>query len=250
MRVIILAAGVGSRLRPLTADRPKAIVEVAGQPLLCHTLAQLRAVGVAEAVVVTGYRHELLEETLKARSPRPCLKFIYNPRFASTNSVVSLALTRGWWAEPFGLIDCDVVMSIALARRLVEGRGTALVIDSTRQPTAMDMRARVVGGCVRYLDKALPEGQTTGEFFGLSRWLPTESAVLSREVDYLLAAERFHEWYDVAIRQAARTVRIGVIPAVEGEWAEIDSAADLPAAVNVLESDSKLALWTLGKSDG
>ena len=66
MRVIILAAGVGCRLRPLTADRPKGIVDVAGRPLLCHTLAQLHTVGVAEVVVVTGYRHELLENTLTA----------------------------------------------------------------------------------------------------------------------------------------------------------------------------------------
>lgn len=249
MRVIILAAGVGCRLRPLTADRPKGIVDVAGRPLLCHTLAQLHTVGVAEVVVVTGYRHELLENTLTASRPRPSLEFVYNPRYASTNSIVSLALTRDWWAEPFGLIDCDVAMSMALARRLVTGHGTALVIDSTRQPSAMDMRARVVGARVHYLDKALPESQTTGEFFGLSRWLPVESAVLSGEIDDLMLAERLDEWYDVAIRQAARTVRIGVIPATGGEWAEIDSVADLPAAVKVLESDIELALPTEGRSN-
>ena len=162
---------------------------------------------------------------------------------------MSLALTRDWWAEPFGLIDCDVAMSMALARRLVTGHGTALVIDSTRQPSAMDMRARVVGARVHYLDKALPESQTTGEFFGLSRWLPVESAVLSGEIDDLMLAERLDEWYDVAIRQAARTVRIGVIPATGGEWAEIDSVADLPAAVKVLESDIELALPTEGRSN-
>jgi L-glutamine-phosphate cytidylyltransferase len=244
MRVIIPAAGVGSRLRPLTADRPKGIVELAGRPLLCHTLAQLHAAGVRDAVVVTGYRDELLRATLTAASPRPELTFVHNARYASTNSTVSLALTREWWAEPFCLVDCDVAMTTALARRLTAPAGTALVVDSTRRPSIMDMRAEVVDGRLRYLDKALPEERTTGEFFGLSRWLPAESAVLSRMIDELFAAERFDEWYDVAIRQAASIVHIGVIPATAGEWAEIDTAADLAAATRVLQSDPELPLLT------
>src|SRR4051812_639216 len=140
MRAIILAAGVGNRLRPLTADRPKGIVEVAGRPLLCHTLAQLRVAGTEHAVVVTGYRDELLRATLTASSPRPDLEFVHNPRYASTNSTVSLALTRAWWWEPFSLLDCDVAMTTALARRLMAQSSTALVIDSTRRPAVMDMR--------------------------------------------------------------------------------------------------------------
>jgi choline kinase len=249
MRVIIPAAGVGSRLWPLTADRPKGIVEVAGRPLLCHTLAQLRSVGVRDAVVVTGYRDDLLRATVEAASPRPDLTFVHNAQYATTNSTVSLALTRAWWSEPFTLVDCDVAMTTALARRLTAHPSTALVIDPTRRPEVMDMRARVVDGRLRYLDKALPEAQTTGEFFGLSRWLPAESAVLSGVIDELLTAGRVDEWYDVAIRQAASTVHIGVIPAGGDEWAEIDTAADLDAAARVLRSDAELPLLTGGVRD-
>lgn len=249
MRVIIPAAGIGSRLWPLTADRPKGIVEVAGRPLLCHTLAQLRSVGVRDAVIVTGYRDDLLRATLEAASPRPDLTFVHNAEYATTNSTVSLALTRPWWSEPFTLVDSDVAMTTGLARRVTAHPGTALVVDSTRHPGVMDMRALVVDGRLRYLDKALPDERTTGEFFGVSRWLPAEAAVLSRAIDELLAAERFDEWYDVAIRQAASIVHIGVIPAAGDEWAEIDTAADLDAATRVLQSDPELPLLTGGVRD-
>jgi choline kinase len=238
--VIIPAAGLGNRLRPLTDDRPKGLVEVAGRPLLCHTLAQLHAVGVDEAVVVTGYRADLLRATLTDTRPRPRLEFVHNAEYASTNSAVSLALTRHWWSTPFCLIDSDVAMTTALARRLIAGAGTALVVDATREPAEMDMRAEVVDGRLRYLDKELPPERTTGEFFGVSRWMPAEAAVLSRMVDDLLAEQRLNDWYDVPIRQAAGLVHIGIVPAVANEWAEIDTAADLAAAAQVLTSDPEL----------
>jgi choline kinase len=235
-RAIILAAGIGSRLRPLTDRRPKGIVEVAGRPLLCHTLARLHAVGVAETVVVTGYLDDLLRSTLLAARPRPALEFIHNPRYAETNSAFSLGLTRPWWSEPFGLVDCDVALSMALAGRLMAQPTTAVAVDFTRAFASMDMRAEVVDGRLRYLDKQLPQERTTGEFFGVSRWWPAESRVLSRALDALLDAGGANDWYDVAIRDAAQTVHIGVMPAEEHEWAEIDSAADLPAAAKVLQS--------------
>lgn len=245
VRTVILAAGLGTRLRPLTDDRPKGLVRVAGRPLLWHTLAQLHAVGVAEAVVVTGYRREQLEESLLAAEPRPRLEFLHNPRFATTNSIVSLALTRQWWSEPFCLVDSDVAMRTALVRRLVSHPATALVIDSTRPPSRMDMRARVVAGRLHYLDKELPESETTGEFFGLSRWLPAESEELSGAVDVLLRAGRTDEWYDVAIRQAAQARPIGIVPATAGEWAEIDEVRDIGAATGVIRSDPELTAATV-----
>jgi len=59
---VVLAAGEGTRMRPLTADRPKALVEVAGQPLLSHALDALLSVGVDRVVVVVGYRGEAITE--------------------------------------------------------------------------------------------------------------------------------------------------------------------------------------------
>jgi L-glutamine-phosphate cytidylyltransferase len=100
MRAIILAAGEGSRLRPYTEDRPKCLVELAGRPLLEWQARTLRAAGIGEIVVVTGYRADQVEALgFKTR---------HNPRYAETNMVASLMCAR---EELRG--DTDVIIAYA-----------------------------------------------------------------------------------------------------------------------------------------
>ncbi len=82
MRAIILAAGQGTRLRPLTDDRPKCMVELEGKPLLEHQLEVLRDAGIEDIHVVGGYRAEWLQ--------RPDITLHINERFAQTNMVATL----------------------------------------------------------------------------------------------------------------------------------------------------------------
>ena len=82
MRAIVLAAGQGIRLLPLTADRPKCMVPLAGRPLLHHLLDSLRAAGIEDIVVVAGYRAERLDA--------PGCRIVLNPAYADTNMVGTL----------------------------------------------------------------------------------------------------------------------------------------------------------------
>ena len=85
MRAVVLAAGEGTRLRPLTSDRPKCLVELAGRPLLHWQLDALAAAGVEDITIVTGYR----DDQITAGTRR-----VHNPRFDETNMVASLMCAR------------------------------------------------------------------------------------------------------------------------------------------------------------
>lgn len=82
MKAIILAAGQGTRLRPLTNDRPKCLVELGSKPLLDHQLDVLRGAGINDITVVAGYREDQIK--------RAGLRKILNPRYAFTNMVYTL----------------------------------------------------------------------------------------------------------------------------------------------------------------
>lgn len=104
MKTVILAAGIASRLRPLTDHKPKCLLEVGNRSLLERTVNGLIRNGINDIVVVTGYLHEMLEEFLTSRYPELNLKFIYNKDFASTNNIYSL-----WLAEK-EVIDDDILL--------------------------------------------------------------------------------------------------------------------------------------------
>jgi choline kinase len=86
MRAVVLAAGEGTRLRPHTADRPKCLVPLGGRPLLDWQLDALRAAGVDDVTVVTGYRGDMVRA--------PGIRTVPNPRFDTTNMVASLMCAR------------------------------------------------------------------------------------------------------------------------------------------------------------
>src|SRR5262245_45113499 len=95
-RAIILAAGSGSRLRPLTDRLPKTLVEVGGTPILLHTLGHLRAVGVREVVLVIGYQGRAIRDRVGATFLGMKVHYVDNPQFATTNNIVSLRLAADY----------------------------------------------------------------------------------------------------------------------------------------------------------
>ena len=121
MKAMILAAGLGTRLRPLTADRPKALVEVAGRTLLEITLSRLRAAGVSDVIVNAHYFADMVVEYLKAKQN-------FGMRIEVSREDVLLDTGGGLKKaayfflegpdEPFFLHNVDVISNIDLGRML------------------------------------------------------------------------------------------------------------------------------------
>ena len=129
MRAVVLAAGEGTRLRPLTSDRPKCLVELAGRPLLDWQLDALGAAGVEDITIVTGYR----DDQITAGTRR-----VHNPRFDETNMVASLMCAR----EAFDGSD-DVLVAysdIVYEPRLVR----ALAADTSEVAVVVDRNWRAL----------------------------------------------------------------------------------------------------------
>lgn len=105
-RAVVLAAGQGSRLMPLTAQRPKSMLDVAGEPLLLRTLHQISNAGFESISVVVGYRADSIVRALDLHFPE--VRVIDNPRFADDVNILSLLLGLGESDRPTLVVEADV----------------------------------------------------------------------------------------------------------------------------------------------
>ena len=107
MKLIILAAGSGTRLRPYTEDRPKCMAPVGGRPLIDWLVETAERAGINGIVIVRGYRAENLILSTEAQSLKP--EYVLNPDFATTNMVFSLWTARHTFTDPVIISYADIL---------------------------------------------------------------------------------------------------------------------------------------------
>lgn len=106
MRGILLAAGMGTRLRPLTENTPKSLIEVNGEPLLERQVKFLQEIGIKEIYVVTGY----LSEKFEYLKEKFGIKLIHNKYYDKYNNIYSMFLAKEFLGDSY-VIDADVYLS-------------------------------------------------------------------------------------------------------------------------------------------
>ena len=232
-QAVLLAAGTGSRLLPLTADRPKCMVEIAGRFIVDTLLDALTELGIEEIVVVTGHKEESLRHYLEAKGGFR-LQFIHNDRYATTNNILSLQVACEAIAPPFLLVESDIYLSpgvleplrradqILVAPYTKEMAGTGITMGADGRAEEMVIRAHL----------ARPDSVTsmykTVNFYSFSAasWKVYRDA-LQRWVD----EERLDQYYEAVLAELINEGRIDMQCADIGPegWAEVDDAEDLAA---------------------
>ena len=133
MKAIILAAGIASRLRPLTNDRPKCLLNIGTRSLLERTIDALLINNIREVVIVTGYLHEMLVSLVQSRYPSLNVKFIHNKLYTTTNNIYSLwlALPEVLHEKEIILLDSDILFDPLIIKILQDASyDNCLALDS------------------------------------------------------------------------------------------------------------------------
>jgi choline kinase len=241
---VILAAGIGSRLRPLTDDRPKALVEVSGETIIARAVRLLASYGVEKVILATGYRHDALERALAgARVP---VLYRYNPEFETTQNSVSLALCADAVnGEPFFKLDGDVLFLPAVLERLDQSvSDLAVAVDPTRVLDGEAMKVTLDDrGKIRAFGKQIPAKDAFAETMGIERIGREAVALLFSDLGRAYAEGRkdvyYEEIYNEVIAQglSADAIDISDLP-----WTEVDTFEDLAHA------EALVRRWSEGPS--
>jgi choline kinase len=230
-QAVILAAGVGSRLRPLTDGRPKAALPLGGQPLVAHALESLAHCGVSSAVIVAGYQRAALLESLPRIAGLGVI-VVDNPAYATTNTLASLvcaapALDDG----DVLLLDGDVIFERGVLFRLL-APGTRLAVDRDRPLDADAVKVALVRDRIVAIGKELPDGvRGVAESIGVAKIAGAVVPELIAVGRGLLAGGADQAYYEAAFeRMIAAGAAFDAADVTGLRWVEIDDHEDLARA--------------------
>ncbi len=231
MRAIILAAGVGWRLKPHTETTPKCLVEIGGKTLLRRYLDALAELGVPEAVLVVGHLREQIMAEI-ARGPAEVeVRFVPNEQYTRGN-ILSLWCARHEFDDDVLIMDGDVLYPRELLARLIASLdANAIAVDERFQDTGEEQKVICEDGWVVDVTKKInADPRVRGEEVGILRLSADAAEVLRGILEEFVETGKDSVEYEEALRELAAEVPIGVVEMGDLPWIEIDFEEDLARA--------------------
>lgn len=236
MKVVILAAGIASRLRPLTDHKPKCLLEVGNKCLLERTIDGLLTNGLREFIIVTGYLQEQIITFVKEKYPDLQAEFIYNEKYSATNNIYSLWLTKEKViGEDLLLLDSDILFDPLLVKAVLEcADPTCLALNN--HPLSEE-EIKVIPdtqGKVKEISKTCSIEKAIGESIGIEKMSVSYVEALFRELDQMILKENLvHIFYEAAFeRLIAQNQTFGIVDTTRYFSMELDTVEDFQQATS------------------
>jgi choline kinase len=233
MKAIILSAGQGSRLGHLVDGRPKCLIDFNGRTLLDRQLDTLEVNGVPEAVVVTGFHDELVNEAIARRSGGPRVRTVFNPFYKVADNTGSLFMAREELAGDCLVWNGDTLVSNALMAKVVGNDRSGICVTIDRKADGYDeddMKVVEDGGRLKAIGKRISDG-VNAESIGLLAFRAGGAEQFREAIE---AAMRTPEgttiWYLRVINHIAQSSDVWTFDIHGEEWGEVDFPPDVDAA--------------------
>lgn len=229
MKALILAAGLGSRLAPLTDNCPKSLVPVNGKPILYKQIDNLYENGVTDITVVSGYMGEVLKEAVRNRYPD--VKLIHSADYAVTNNMYSAYLAMEKMLDSdFLMMNADVFFDSSVITALLRfEHPNAIVVDiDTYYEESMKVTEKE--GRIVEISKKISKNNALGASIDVYRFSKEGGqAFFSKCTNYIENQGEKNLWSEVALNDILSEIEFKACP-IQGRWLEIDNHEDLAAA--------------------
>jgi len=235
MKIIILSAGKGSRLTPLTDSTPKPLLQLDnGKTLLELQLDRIKKSGVIDKVVlVIGYKAEQIEAKIKSYKRKGYkIKTIYNPFINYSDNLVSLWLAKPEMNEDFMIMNGDNILESSVFRDINEkySRGIILTTNVKKRYDEDDMKVVLKGKKILCVSKSIRSDVANAESIGLALVKGEYVQIFKKYLEQLIRNEKYLKsyWLEVfnVMNQNGVTVQSFKIDG-RNKWREVDSNSDL-----------------------
>lgn len=230
-RIIILAAGTGTRLKPFTENVPKSLFKLGKDGTILE-----RMVGMAkkhlegDICIVTGFRHEMIESLLLD------VTFVYNPFYRVTNSIASLWFAREYLDNDVVIINSDVVTEEALFKELAKIDTPATVLMDSSKSYGADYKVATYDDRVVMMSKDL--ATCSGEYAGITKLSKASALKLRYKIETMIDNEQIDEWYENALVHMILNDNFVLTyhDVSQFQWVEVDTVEDLLVAKKIYET--------------
>jgi choline kinase len=236
MKGLVLAAGPGRRLHPLTADLPKTLLPLSdGRTILDLLLRNFRSVGLEDVVVVTGFAADRLAERAPdlERLHGVRLELVFNDRAEVWNNAYSLWLAREAFRDGALLVNGDTVHPAGVEHSLLEARGpdVLLAVDREKPLGAEEMKVFLAeDGRLSRISKDVEPATADGEYIGVAVIEPAAAEPLEDALEATWRRDPSLYYEDGWQELVDRGGRVDVAPVGNVDWVEVDDYADLARA--------------------
>lgn len=231
MKALILAAGFGSRLMPLTAEMPKSLVPVNGRPILLKQLDNLMENGLTEGeiTIISGYQATALEQAVHAAYPG--VRILENREYADTNNMYSAYLARELLdGEDFLMMNADVFFDASVIRALLDFPQPNGVVTDVGRYLEESMKVVEENGRLKSISKAIPPEEALGASIDVYKFsAQAGTAFFAKCAEYIQDKGQRGLWSEIALDGIFSQVPFAACP-LQGRWLEIDTPEDLAQA--------------------
>ena len=246
-RALILAAGVGERLRPLTDELPKCLAPVGGEPILVRALRTLADCGLSEVVIVVGHRREQIMDLIGRRFAGMDITYVAAPLYDRTNNICSFWEARDYCNQDLLLLEADVLFEIDVMRRLLAHHGSSMAVAPYRSWHSGTVVRMADGGRVT----AFVMGAEQGPEFDFGDCFKTANIYLLRAEplrEYIMPAVaarvdagHVQLYYESVFRDLVAAKRIELFAVDVGDllWCEVDDYQDLETAESLFAPETR-----------
>ena len=238
LKAIILSAGQGRRLMPLTSNMPKCCLPLHGISILEWQLSQIAMCEIDEVVVVTGFESEVVDSIVD-RVNGINVRTLHNPMFAHTDNLGTCWEARFEMEGPFVLMNGDTLFEAAVLQRLLSSDKNypiTLACDTKPHFDLDDMKIIADGERLLKVSKQLDISLVDGESIGLMVFDQSGADAFTTKLEEMMdKSDALKLWYLSAIDQLASQGIAGICQIHGLSWCEVDDAADFRAAADVVE---------------
>jgi choline kinase len=239
MKAIILSAGQGRRLMPLTEVTPKCCLQPGGISILEWQISQLAVSGIDEIVVVTGFGHDAVEDVVN-RVDGIKVRTLYNPFFRLSDNLGTCWVARAEMNSPFVLINGDTLFEAAVSQHLLTDADRypiTLATDQKNRYDSDDMKIWSEQDRLCRVGKTLDLSHVNGESIGMMIFSRSGAEIFVRKVEELMRmGDGLKRWYLSAIDELAQSGVVGVSSIHGLSWCEVDDPVDLAHAEQVVKT--------------